>query len=185
MKKFYYLILLISGCVSNQDAHSPISSFSKKDLNTLIENSKGMSFQKTVVFNQKTETKKVIFTKEKFEKELSFFYELDINNPEFAKTFTKDSISTSNKRYVLTYTKNKEEKHHLESIKESFYNNKLEKIEGVFNEKSPLFFSTQKIKLDIFLNQIKSYSIQTKQSLVTQDTNYYEVKAVAWLYYNP
>ena len=93
MKKFYYLILLISGCVSNQDAHPPIFSFSKQDLNNLIENSEGISFEKTVIFNQKTETKKVTFTKEKLKKELSFFYELDINNPEFGKTFSKDSIS--------------------------------------------------------------------------------------------
>lgn len=180
MKKFYYLILLISGCVSNQDAHSPISSFSKKDLNILIENSEGINFQKTVVFNKKTETKTVTFTKEKFKKELSFFYELDINNPEFAKTFSKDSISNSKERYVLTYTKNQEAKHHLESIKEFFYHNQLEKIEGIFNEKSPLFFSSQKISLDISSKKtINSYFIQTNQGLVTQDTNYYEVKGIA------
>lgn len=182
MKKFYYLILLISGCVSNQDAHPPISSFSKQDLNNLIENSEGISFEKTVIFNQKTETKKVTFTKEKLKKELSFFYELDINNPEFGKTFSKDSISNSKDEYVLTYTKNKEAKHHLESIKEFFYQNKLKKIEGIFNQKSPLFFSAQKISLEISdIQKIKSYFIQNNQGLVTQDSNHYEIYAKAFL----
>ncbi len=178
MKKIYYsIILLISGCVSKQDTPS-ISHFSKDFLTNIIRDSAPASFQKTVSFNDSTESKLIILDSIGLKKELETFYELDLNTPEFSKIFQKEKFILTNNSYKIVYELVEGAKHNIKSVTEVYEDKKLVKIKGTISHNTPIFFSNEKIELSIKDNILKSYAINVQQGLIAQDTNYYKVTSI-------
>lgn len=178
MKKIYYsILLLISGCVSEQDTPS-ISYFSKELLNTIVLNSAPAKVQKTVSFNDSTESKFILLDSVSLKKELEVFAQLDLNKPEFAQFFQTGRFILSKNSHKLVYLKVPDAKHNIQSVTEIYENEKLIKIKGSIFHNTPLFFSKEEIELLIENNILKSYTIEAKQGLIAQDTNYYKITGI-------
>ena len=179
MNRIYYsIILLISGCVSKQDTPS-ISYFSKEILRNIIHKSAPATIQKTVAFNDSTESKLVILDSLSLKKELGVFYQLDLNTAEFAKIFTKKKVVLSEKSYQLVYQKVPDSNHNIKSVVETYVEDRLVAITGNISQNTLLFFSEENIEITISDdNTLSSYTIDVEQGLVAQDTNFYKVTGI-------
>ncbi|MGB3463714.1 MAG: hypothetical protein WBA74_00515 [Cyclobacteriaceae bacterium] len=171
------LISILYSCESIQEQTPTVSGYYNVD--SLITASIGerlgtggeVQVSKEVSIDGEIENKSLTLDKNGLEKELRLFREMDLN--ELALLYSYDKERDAG---MISYRlKNSENQTGIISLKITDEGSS-KKIESVFNENNPIYYTNRRLKLTIENGKLDSYEMTGKQKMILKDTIHYSMK---------
>lgn len=140
----------------------------------------GPNVEKLTTINGVQEVREVQLDSAGWARELSIFYEADINDPVLKDAYEVETITEDSLKTVIYRSLDKKVKTHLLKIHYQENEDHPIYITAIVKENNILYTSQRTLKLNFSSIQrtpvLSSYFIDEKQKIILKDTNYYHVE---------